>query len=295
MTIPDLPEWAAPQVTEYLARIESQRRLSAHTVAAYRRDLAQFFDYCDRRGVDSVADVDRTLARRYLAFLDTRGYARRSLSRKASAVRVFYAEGARRGTWDLNPFDGVKRPKLDRPLPHAVPSRAVGHALDAVDASTPRGRRDRALLETLYASGMRISELVSLTTSDAGSDTITVIGKGNKKRVVPLGGPAREALSDYLSRGRPELAGPDAGSALWVGDRGRPMDARGARRVVDRHLATFPHALRHSFATHLLEGGADLRTVQELLGHSDLATTQIYTAVSRRHLKETYERSHPRA
>ena len=151
------------------------------------------------------------------------------------------------------------------------------------------------MLETLYASGMRVSELVSLTTADVGSDSLTVVGKGNKKRVVPLGGPARKALSDYLSRGRPQLAGPDAGQALWVGERGRPMDTRGVRRIVAKHLATFPHAVRHSFATHLLEGGADLRTVQDLLGHSDLATTQIYTAVSRRHLKETYERSHPRA
>ena len=295
MNIPEVPVWAEPAVAAYLARLESQRRLSMHTVAAYRRDLAQFFDFCDRNGVDSVTGVDRTLARRFLAFLDTRGYARRSLSRKSSAVRSFYTDGVRRGEWDSNPFEGVKRPKLDRPLPHAVPARTVAHALDAIDTSTPVGLRDRALLETLYATGMRVSELASLTVADAGSDTITVVGKGNKKRVVPLGAPARKALGDYVDRGRPHLAGSDAGVALWVGERGRPLDARGARRVVNRHLATFPHALRHSFATHLLEGGADLRTVQDLLGHTDLATTQIYTAVSRRHLKETYERSHPRA
>ncbi len=295
MTIPDLPDWAVPQVSEYLGRLESQRRLSPHTVAAYRRDLAQFFDYCGRSGVAAVSGVERTLARRYLAFLDTRGYSRRSLSRKASAVRAFYAEGVRRGSWDTNPFDGVKRPKLDRPLPHAVPARALAAALDSIDTSEPSGLRDRALLETLYASGMRVSELMSLTIADVGSDTITVTGKGGKKRVVPLGAPARAALAAYVMSGRSQLAVADAGTALWVGDRGRPMDPRGARRVVERHLATFPHALRHSFATHLLEGGADLRTVQDLLGHSDLATTQIYTAVSRRHLKETYERSHPRA
>ncbi|MFO7300617.1 MAG: tyrosine recombinase XerC [Actinomycetes bacterium] len=295
MAIPVVPDWAAPAVGDYLQRLQTQRRLSEHTVEAYRRDLAQFFDYCDRFGVDSVSGVDRTVARRFLAFLDTRGYARRSLARKASAVRAFYTDGVKRGLWDVNPFDGVKRPKLDRALPHALPSRTVAHALDGIDVSTPQGMRDRAILETLYASGMRVSELVSLTTRDVGSDTVTVVGKGSKKRVVPLGAPARQALDDYLATGRPALAGSDAGDALWVGDRGRPMDTRGVRRVVRKHLATFPHAVRHSFATHLLEGGADLRTVQDLLGHTDLATTQIYTAVSRRHLRETYERSHPRA
>lgn len=295
MAIPVVPDWAAPAVGDYLQRLQTQRRLSEHTVEAYRRDLAQFFDYCDRFGVDSVSGVDRTVARRFLAFLDTRGYARRSLARKASAVRAFYTDGVKRGLWDVNPFDGVKRPKLDRALPHALPSRTVAHALDGIDVSTPQGMRDRAILETLYASGMRVSELVSLTIRDVGSDTVTVVGKGSKKRVVPLGAPARQALDDYLATGRPALAGSDAGDALWVGDRGRPMDTRGVRRVVRKHLATFPHAVRHSFATHLLEGGADLRTVQDLLGHTDLATTQIYTAVSRRHLRETYERSHPRA
>lgn len=295
MTIPDAPDWAAPAVEAYLGRLADQRRLSPHTVAAYRRDLAQFFDYCHRAGVRSVTEVDRIVVRRFLAFLDTRGYARRSMARKASSVRAFYAEGARRGLWSANPLDGVKRPKLDRPLPHALPARTVAHALDTIDTSTPEGLRDRALMETLYASGLRISELVSLTVDDVAKDTVTVVGKGRKTRVVPVGGPARDALARYLADGRARLAGPDAGHALWVGSRGRPMDPRGVRRVVGRHLATFPHALRHSFATHLLEGGADLRTVQDLLGHSDLATTQIYTAVSRRHLRDTYERSHPRA
>jgi integrase/recombinase XerC len=295
VSIPDNPQWAGPAVEGYLARLADQRRLSPHTVAAYRRDLAQFFDYCDRTGIGGVTGVDRIVARRYLAFLDTRGYSRRSLTRKASAVRAFYADGVRRGLWESNPLDGVKRPKLDRPLPHALPARSVAHAIEAIDTTSPEGTRDRALLETLYATGMRISELVSLTVDDVGSDTMTVVGKGRKKRVVPLGRPAREALDDYVSRGRPNLAGPDAGRWLWVGVRGRPLDARGARRVVSRHAATFPHALRHSFATHLLEGGADLRTVQDLLGHTDLATTQIYTAVTRRHLRDTYERSHPRA
>ena len=276
-------------------RLSDQRRLSAHTVGAYRRDLAQFFDFCERNGVVSVTGVKRTVARRYLAFLDTRGYSRRSISRKASAVRVFYADGIKRALWQSNPLDGVKRIKLDRPLPHALPARAVERVLELIETNDAEGLRDRALMETLYATGLRVSELTSLKVADVGRDTFTVVGKGGKTRVVPVGKPAKEALTAYLASGRPALAGPSSGSALWVGVRGGPLDQRGVRRVVAKHAATFPHALRHSFATHLLEGGADLRSVQDMLGHTDLATTQIYTAVSRRHLRETYERSHPRA
>ena len=151
-------------------------------------------------------------------------------------------------------------------------------------------------MELLYASGLRVSELASLQVGDVGSDDLLrVRGKGGKTRVVPVSTQARRAVSAYVAEGRPELAGDQAYSALWVGVRGGPMDTRGVRRVVQKRLGTFPHALRHSFATHLLEGGADLRSVQELLGHVELATTQIYTSVSRKHLRSTYERSHPRA
>jgi integrase/recombinase XerC len=293
--IPEAPTWAAAGVGDYLTRLDAQRRLSPNTIDAYRRDLSQFFDYCDRAGVKEFAGVDRTLARRYLAFLDTRGYGRRSLTRKSSAIHSFYADGIRRGALELNPLDGVKRPKLGRALPHALSANTLASAIDAIQADDPVGARDRALIETLYATGTRISELVSMTLGDVGRDTITVVGKGKKARMVPIGRPAQTALAHYLEVGRPILATPGSGDRLWVGARGGPLDARGARRVVSKHVATFPHALRHSFATHLLEGGADLRTVQDLLGHTDLATTQIYTAVTRRHLRDTYERSHPRA
>jgi integrase/recombinase XerC len=142
---------------------------------------------------------------------------------------------------------------------------------------------------------MRVSEVAGLTKADIASDLITITGKGDRQRVVPLGRPARRALDRWLSEGRPALARPEAGGALFVGVRGGALDQRGIRRILDQRMASFPHALRHSFATHLLEGGADLRTVQELLGHVDLATTQIYTSVTRDHLRATYERSHPRA
>ncbi len=293
--MPDIPVWAKPQVMAYLQRLTDQRGLSVHTVDAYRRDLAQFFDYCDRAGINSISDVERRHCRRYLAFLDTRLYSRRSMSRKSSSVRSYYGDAVRREIVEVNPFDGVTRPKLDRPLPHALPARTVSHAIEMIDTSTPVGLRDRALVETLYATGLRISELASLNVDDAGDDTITVVGKGNKTRRVPIGRPAQDAMGVYLADGRGALATGAAGDALWVGVRGRRLDPRGIRRVVSARVATFPHALRHSFATHLLEGGADLRTVQDLLGHTDLATTQIYTAVTRKHLRGTYDRSHPRA
>jgi site-specific recombinase XerD len=293
--IPEIPGWASAQVDSYLGRLRDQRRLSPHTIDAYRRDLAQFFEYCDRSAVTSPGSVDRRLARRYMAFLDTLGYSKRSVSRKASAVRAFYSEGMRRQHFDHNPFEGLTRLKLGKTLPHALPVRSIEAALDGMDTSEPLGLRDRAIVETLYATGLRISEMSSLRISDTGADTLTVTGKGGKRRVVPVGRPAQKAIEAYLSRARPELAGSDAEDALWVGARGGAMGPRDIRRVVSRRLATFPHALRHSFATHLLEGGADLRTVQDLLGHTDLATTQIYTAVTRRHLRGTYDRSHPRA
>lgn len=295
MRVPVMPGWAADETKGYLNRLRDQRGLSAHTLDAYRRDLAQFFDYCDRAGQAGIDEPDRRSARRYLAFLDTLGYSRTTISRKASSIRAFYSDVATRGTVPANPFDGVSTPKPNRPLPHAVPSRALAHAIESIDTSEPVGLRDRAIVETLYATGLRISELASLTTRDATGDVVRVRGKGGKMRTVPLGRPAQHALDRYLADGRPRLAGADAGDALWVGARGGSMTSRSLRRVVSRHIATFPHAVRHSFATHLLEGGADLRTVQDLLGHTDLATTQIYTAVTRKHLRGMYDQSHPRA
>lgn len=295
MRLPDLPSWAVEPVADYLARLEGNRGLSAHTIDAYRRDLSQFFDYCSRRGVEAIDQVNRDHARRFLAFLHTRNYSHRSIARKASAVRAFYTDAVRRERVPSNPLEGVARPKLPRPLPHALTIRTVASAIEAIDTSDPVGLRDRALLEVLYATGLRVSELASLTKEDIGAELIRVRGKGGRMRAVPVGQPARQALGRYLSDGRRRLAGHESGDALWVGVRGGPLGPRGIRAVVQTRLASFPHALRHSFATHLLEGGADLRTVQELLGHRDLATTQIYTAVTRNHLRGTYERSHPRA
>lgn len=295
MEVPETPEWAEAHQHDYLARLRDERGLAANTIDAYRRDLAQFFDYCDRNGVDSLDGVDRRIARRFLAFLDTLGYSRTTTSRKASSVRAFYANAVLRGGAKVNPFAGVATPKLAKPLPRALPARAIAAAIDGIDTSKPAGLRDRAIVETLYATGLRISELASLRVRDVAGDTVTVKGKGGKVRVVPLGRPAQRALERYLADGWPRLAGEASGQSLWVGVKGGPMGPRGLRHAVSRHVATFPHAVRHSFATHLLEGGADLRTVQDLLGHTNLATTQIYTAVTRKHLRGTYDQSHPRA
>jgi integrase/recombinase XerC len=295
VNLPQVPDWAAAPVGNYLARLRDQRGLSPNTIDAYRRDLAQFFDFCDRSGLTSVADVQRIHARRYLAFLDTRKYSRRSISRKASSVSSFYVDSGRRGDLVVNPFETVSRPKLDRPLPHAIPSRHLITAIESIDTTDPIGLRDAAIIELLYATGLRVSELATLTLDDVGDDIISVVGKGGKGRRVPVGKPAQTALTRYLAHGRPQLTAKSAGNDVWVGLRGGPLGSRGVRRVVARRVATFPHALRHSFATHLLEGGADLRVVQDLLGHTDLATTQIYTAVTREHLRGTYDRSHPRA
>lgn len=286
----------ADTAADFVHRIEVERGLSPHTIAAYQRDLDQFVEFCERMGHVVARDVKRRTIRRYMSHLTTRGYSRRSIARKVSAVRSFFSDAARRGLVSANPAEGVHQPKRPAPLPKALPSRGLADLLDGVVGEEPVDLRDRAILELLYASGVRVSELASLQVGDVGSqDLLRVVGKGGKTRMVPINKQARRAVSAYVADGRPELAGDQAYSALWVGVRGGPLDTRGVRRVVQKRLGTFPHALRHSFATHLLEGGADLRTVQELLGHVELATTQIYTSISRRHLRSTYERSHPRA
>lgn len=292
----ELPDWCAAPVAGYLDRLSSQRALSPNTVDAYARDLRQFFDFADRRGTRAIDAVSRTDVRAFLAYLDGRDYARRSMARKASAVRSFFADAVRRGEMAANPVDGLSRPKPSGTLPVALTQRVAGEVLDLIDGDDPVDLRDRALLETLYASGMRVSEIASLEVRDvASADQVTVRGKGGRDRIVPLGAQARAAIARYLERGRPELVRDRMTSALWIGGRGAEMGPRSIRRVVRRRAGTFPHALRHSFATHLLEGGADLSSVQQLLGHIDLGTTQIYTSVTRHHLRDTYERSHPRA
>ena len=294
--IPEPPAWASHALAGYLRRLDAERGLSRHTVDGYERDLKQFLDFCDRSGVGSLDEVDRRHVRRFLGQLTTRQYAKRSIARKTSAIRAFCADAARRAVISANPAEGIGQPKRPMTLPRPVPANSLGALLDGMTGTEPHELRDRAILEMLYGTGLRVSELAALEVTDVtGVELLKVRGKGNRDRIVPLGGQARLAIDAYLASGRPHMASADAGNALWIGVRGAAMDTRAIRRVVQRRVGTFPHALRHSFATHLLERGADLRTVQELLGHIELGTTQLYTAVTREHLKATYERTHPRA
>jgi site-specific recombinase XerD len=286
----------ALQRDAYLERLRVERGLSDNTLMAYSSDLDGFVEFADRYGVSDVESVDRKLIRRYVANLTTRGYAATSVARKSSTVRAFFADLARRGVLRSNPAVGAPQPKRPKLLPRAIPAGALSEAIDAIDGSDPVDIRDRAIVEMLYGTGLRVSELSSLTLDSVGeSSFLHVKGKGGKERSIPLGGAARRSLHRYLDGARPSLATIDSGDALWLGVRGGRLDQRGVRRIVRLRIASFPHALRHSYATHLLENGADLRSVQDLLGHAELATTQIYTAVTRKHMTETYERSHPRA
>ena len=287
----------AAGIASYLKRLETERGLSPHTIEAYAADLSQFAELCTRLGIDDLADVDRRTVRRFLAQQSTRGYAPRTIARRTSAVRAFLEDAARRGIIEANPAASLAQPKRPGRLPKAIPAASLGKVLDDLDGDDPVVLRDRAILELLYGTGIRVSELAALTIGDVDADAsfLRVSGKGNKQRDVPVGDKARQAIDAYVAEGRGQLAGEQVGDALWVGVRGGPLDVRGIRRVVAARVGTFPHAMRHSFATHLLEGGADLRTVQDLLGHTELGTTQIYTSITRDHLRKTYERSHPRA
>ena len=320
------------------------------TVEAYGRDLRSFVTWAERRGLDGPESVDRTTLRRYLAFLSTQGKARRTIARRASAVRRYFGWLRRTGVVATDPSAGLSAPKGEARLPRVLrpdelrtlladddlqrSSRSAAIDAAAIDAPADAGRpsageatserpprtaghtartkaplagadgptrlRDDAVLEVLYGSGLRVAELTSLDVDDVdiAARRLTVWGKGGKQRVVPLSDPAAAALDRWLRDGRAEMVTevtPPA--AVFVNARGRRLTPRDARRIVDRRSSapTHPHALRHTFATHLLDGGADLRVVQELLGHSDLATTQRYTHVSKERLRSVFDATHPRA
>ena len=296
----------------WVRHLRAERNVSANTVRAYAGDLAHLVDYLDRTGSGALAEVDLRTLRRWLAGMHAAGAERATMQRRAAAARVFFAWAHSTGRLAADPATGLRSPRVDRRLPPTVEvdqARLMIEGLvERADAETDpvlraRAQRDVAIVEVLYAGGIRVGELCSLDASsvDADRQALRVHGKGDKERTVPVGDPALRALAAWCSV-RELIAAPAAGPALFVGDRGGRIDPRVVRRLVHRALASVPdapdlgpHGLRHAMATHLLEGGADLRSVQEILGHASLATTQIYTHVSAERLRTAYLQAHPRA
>jgi site-specific recombinase XerD len=300
---PEVPPAWTSAVALLVDHLAHERGRRPNTVAAYRRDADDLARTCAGWGVDHPSEVELLTLRRYLADLTERGYARATLARRASVARTWFALLRRRGIVERDPAELLATPKQGRHLPRVLRVDEVDRLLAAPDPATPVGLRDRALLELLYATGARVSEACSLDLDavDLPQALVRLFGKGAKERLVPLGAAAVDALRAYLDEGRPPLAGERPTAALLLNTRGQRLGVRDARTAVGRAATqagvghVTPHTLRHSFATHLLEGGADVRVVQELLGHTSLATTQRYTHLSRGRLREVHAAAHPRA
>jgi integrase/recombinase XerC len=293
---------------EFLRHLAVEKNASPHTVKAYREDLAQALDFFRARLGQQNPAPDRLttrLLRAYLAWLHEQGYAKTTVARRVSAVRSWCRFLRRQGTLSANPADGLRGPRQDKRLPHFLSVEDVQRLLDAPPADAPLGLRDRALLETLYSAGLRVSELTGLNVEDVdlSEGLATVRGKGRKERLALLGPPALAALRRWLEgRGAVAAGLSRPQPALFLNKNGTRLSSRSVGRLLEKYLKqagldprTSPHTLRHSFATHLLDNGADIRSVQELLGHRSLSTTQIYTHVTTHRLQESYDKAHPRA
>jgi integrase/recombinase XerC len=315
-----LPPSMAAALAAFERHLRSERSLSPHTVRAYVGDISSLLEHASRAGVQAPDGLGLTHLRSWLASQHASGAARTTLARRGAAARTFTAFAHRRGWLATDPGPQLGTLKARRPLPHVLPKDEMKAVLAGLDAAGRQAEtaartapppveaalavRDAALLELLYATGIRVSELCALTADsfDHGRRTVRVSGKGDKDRTVPVGLPALRAVTRWLATGRPALATAASGPALFLGVRGGRLDPRTARRIVHQRLRqagttrdTGPHGIRHTAATHLLEGGSDLRSVQEILGHSSPATTQIYTHVSVERLKSSYRQAHPRA
>jgi len=314
-----LPPELANALAAFERHLRSERSLSAHTVRAYLGDIGSLLEYASHQGVGAPRDLGLNELRGWLALQHESGAARTTLARRGAAARAFTAFAHRNGWLEADPGPRLGTLKTRRVLPHVLRQDEMAAMLTGLDKATRPAEptagtaaateaavalRDSAVLELLYATGIRVSELCGLEPGhlDHGRRTVRVRGKGDKERTVPVGVPALRAVTRWLDTGRPVLATEASGPALFLGVRGGRLDPRTARRIVHVRLReagasrdTGPHGLRHSAATHLLEGGADLRSVQEILGHSSPATTQIYTHVSIERLKSSYRQAHPRA
>jgi integrase/recombinase XerD len=298
------------QIQRYLDHLTVERGLADNTLRAYRRDLDRYATFLRARGVEDALDADDHTVAAFVAALsasthgDGRPYRASSVVRTLSAVRSFHRFLLREGGAERDPSAGVVRPRLPRSLPRPLSVEDVQRLLGASPEATAVGKRDRAILETLYGAGLRVSELTGLDVDDVDLEegSVRVLGKGGKERDVPLGRFACDAVSAYVTRARPQLVSARSRAALFLNQRGGRLTRQGVAGILGKAVAAAgvdrrvtPHTLRHSFATHLLEGGADVRVVQELLGHASVATTQVYTLVTNEHLREVYFTTHPRA
>lgn len=293
----------------YRSHLIAERNLSENSIRAYLADLESLLLHINQLGVSEFAQLELNHIRSWLANLSSKGAARSSITRRVVSIRAFTYWGARSGWLERDIGKDLIAPKPERILPDVLDIESAALTIKALEIRAQEeasaiSLRDLALVEVLYGSGIRISELVGLDLGDIDRQrsTIRVMGKGSKERIVPLGQPALKAVDNWINKARAELVSEASGSALFIGSRGKRIDQRVARDVVYQAMEAIgsdkklgPHTLRHSAATHLLEGGADLRTVQEILGHSSLATTQIYTHVSQERIKKAYEQAHPRA
>lgn len=294
---PELP----PEAEAFLRHLETQKAASPHTVRAYRSDLAQLSAYLAKEGAGAIAAADAFALRGFLLAMKSRGLSKRSMGRKIAAIRSLFRFLARRDLAKGNPAAGLRLPRAGRHLPSCLTEAEATALVEAPEGGSYRDARDRAILETLYGGGLRSEELASLRIAqwNRGEGTARVRGKGNKERIVPLGRSAARAIAAMLAL-RKGPTGP--GDPLFAGETGRPLATRTLRRIIRKYLLAAGvsrrasvHTLRHSFATHLLDRGADLRTVQELLGHASLSTTQNYTHLSAARLRDAYRKAHPRA
>jgi len=289
------------QVQQFLNFLMSEKNASPHTVKNYQIDLRVFFDFLKQKPVSEITYLD---IRAFLADLKMQGFSKSTMSRKLACVRSFFKFLARENVLTGNPASGIATPKRDKRLPSFLNDDEILKLLEAPSKSTWEERRDKAILETLYSSGLRVSELVGLNHEDLdiGGGLVRIRGKGKKERIVPVGRMALEAIQTYIQKRSPKPCNEPIKKPLYINRLGSRLTDRSIRRVILKYTKRIalnkevsPHMLRHSFATHLLDRGADLRSVQELLGHENLSTTQIYTHVTTKRLKEAYDQAHPRA
>jgi tyrosine recombinase XerC len=292
------------QVKQFLIYMTAERNFSPLTIALYKREIEEFGAFLRSQGLAAWGQAGRTVARKYLAMLGAQGYAKASMARRVAELHSFYRFMLREGLLSENPLAALKAPKAEKRLPEFLTVQETVALLGIPDVATPLGLRDRAILEMLYASGMRVSELIGLKLGDVtpSQGEALVWGKGAKERIVLVGRPALRALEAYLRDGRPQLLGKKQSNSIFLNRLGQTFSVRGVQRLLDdaSHAAGLtrsitPHTLRHTFATHLLDGGADLRMTQELLGHASVSTTQIYTHVTQAHARRVYLNTHPLA